>query len=180
VLIAARQCDDMALAEPIHLTSEMIDDFACFYPEGSDKPEPLTRWGDQFNFAIYDAEGRQTICSCVKEIVEAVAHWDTYVRVHVDFWDQHASYYMRALSNGTHDHPVINGRKYSIALNNENPGAGDGFSGAEFTIVFNDHYVRTTRNLWFNGIIPSYYRRMMADNAVFADKSIAHKLRWDE
>jgi len=60
----------------------------------------------------------------------------------------------------------INGGHYTVCKENSNSHF-KGFGGAKFIIKFNNGRIVTTRNLWYQGIIPKEFRKRLPDNAMF-------------
>lgn len=65
----------------------------------------------------------------------------------------------------------INGEHYVIGDEKDN-GGFRGFDGRKFTILFFDGRYVTTTNLWFNGVIPESFRKLLPDNAKFMQDKI--------
>jgi hypothetical protein len=60
----------------------------------------------------------------------------------------------------------INGKHYEIA-EDTGPDSCRGFGGQKYKIKFNDGRIVETRNLWYQGDIPEYFKAQLPDNAEF-------------
>ena len=65
----------------------------------------------------------------------------------------------------------INGTHYMLG-----DGKGGGFGGRKFVIKMNDGKIVETNDLWYQGVIPEYFKSKLPDNATFYElpKPIGH------
>lgn len=64
----------------------------------------------------------------------------------------------------------IDGEHFFVRPRVDPPHEGLGFGGGEFSIRFFDGRIASTNNLWWQGVIPECFRKLLPDNAVFLDR----------
>jgi len=63
---------------------------------------------------------------------------------------------------------VIDGEVYHISRERPNTsGWNKGHGGREFRIKFNDGRIIVTHNLWYNGVVPKRFKRLLKNTAEF-------------
>jgi hypothetical protein len=145
---------------------ERLDQVGKYVPGGIGSKDPFMS-GIKFTFGIWDeGEDYPYMMMRCSSLAEAEEHWADHVEKRVDFWADHLDGYISDPSK----HIVVKDQKYTVCPDSRSPGWGDGHSGSQFRIKLASGEVITTRNLWYNGVIPKFYRNTMKPNAEFIDE----------